>query len=203
MNTFINIIYIIVAYLVGNLDFAYIIIKFKKGTDIRNEGSGNAGTANVLRTFGKKLAILVFVGDFLKGLLVMLVGQWIGLTGWWLMGAGLAVVLGHNWPVFLHFKGGKGVATTIGVLCSQGLQVGIYPLVLGLSVAFVSKMIALGSIVGVCSFPIFEFIYRGTSNIYVLTLGIALAFLNVFQHRSNIVRMIQGKENKAIKKKEN
>lgn len=201
MNIAINIIYIIIAYFIGNLDFAYLIVKFKKGTDIRNEGSGNAGTANVLRTYGKKMAIAVFAGDVLKGVLVILIGRWIGLTGWWLMGAGLAVVVGHNWPVLLHFKGGKGVATSIGVLSALNVAVGIYPLVLGLSLAFITKYMAVGSIVGVCSFPIFDFIYTGTSDYYVLTLSIILAILNIYQHRENIKRLLAGTENTAIKKK--
>lgn len=202
MNTLLNIGYIIIAYLVGNLDFGYLLVKFHKGADIRNEGSGNPGTANVLRTYGKKMAIGVFAGDFLKGLLVVLVAKWLGISGWWLMGAGLAVVVGHNWPVFLHFKGGKGVATTIGVLTAMDFAVGIYPLVLGLSLAFITKIISIGSIVGVCSFPIFMLLYTGTSNIQVLTLSIILAILNVYQHRKNISNLIKGEELTAIKEKD-
>lgn len=200
-NIYLAIFYIIIAYFVGNLDFAYIFVKLHKGSDIRDEGSGNAGTANVLRTHGKGLAIAVFAGDFLKGLLIVLIGKWIGLNGWWLMAAALAVVVGHNWPVLLKFKGGKGVATTIGVLCALDFQVGIYPLVLGLSLAFITKIIAIGSIVGVCSFPIFDYIYTGTSDIYVLSLSIVLAILNLIQHRENIYRIFTGKENTAIKEK--
>lgn len=199
-NIFLNILCVVIAYFIGGFDFAYFLIKFKKGTDIRNEGSGNPGTANVLRNYGKKMAIAVFAGDFLKGLLVVLAAKWMGFTGWWLMGIAFAVVVGHNWPILLHFKGGKGVATTIGVLTGINFQVGIYPLVLGLSVAFISKMIALGSIIGVGSFPIFDFIYCGTSDYYVLTLGIILAVMCIVQHRSNIARMIRGEENKVTKK---
>lgn len=203
MNTLILILYVIIAYFIGNLDFGYILVRLRKGKDIRSEGSGNPGTANVLRTYGKKMALAVFAGDFLKGFLVMFVAKWLGISGWWLVACGLAVVAGHNWPVLLKFKGGKGVATTIGVLFASNVAIGIYPLTLGLTVAFLTKIISIGSIVGVCSFPIFTFIYTGTSDIYLLTLGIILAVLNVFQHRQNIVRLLNGEELKATKKANN
>lgn len=202
MNTIVNIIYIIFSYLVGNLDFGYLVVKFSKGKDIRNEGSGNPGTANVLRTYGKKMALAVFAGDFLKGLLVVIGAELLGISGWWLMAVGLAVVVGHNWPVFLKFKGGKGVATTIGVLTAMDFAVGIYPLVLGLSVAFLTKIISIGSIIGVCSYPIFLLLYTGTTHYELLTLSIVLAIMNIARHWENIKRLLAGKEKKAIKEKD-
>ncbi len=199
MNTFLLILYVVLAYFVGNLDFGYIIVRLKEGKDIRTEGSGNPGTANVLRNYGKKMAIAVFAGDFLKGAAVVIVAKLLGITGWWLMAAAFAVVLGHNYPVLLKFKGGKGVATTIGVLTFMDFAVGIYPLTVGLSVAYLTRIISVGSMAGVCSYPFFLYLYTGTTEYELLTLGIVLALFNLFQHRSNIVRLLHGEEKPAVK----
>lgn len=201
MNSVTGLMWIIAAYLVGNLDFGYLLVKAKKGKDIRTEGSGNPGTANVLRTYGTRMAIGVFLGDMLKGLLIVLLARACGVSGWWLMGVGLAVVCGHNWPVFLKFKGGKGVATTIGVLSALNIAVGIYPLTLGFALAFITKYISVGSMVGVGTFPLFLMLYTGMSEPELLTLSIILAVMNLYQHRTNIQRLVHGEEKEAVKTK--
>jgi glycerol-3-phosphate acyltransferase PlsY len=105
----------IISYFIGNISFAYILGKIFAKKDVREYGSGNAGATNAFRTFGKKVGALVFLGDVLKGVAAVLLGRYLGgQTGAYIAGA--FVIIGHNWPVLLSFKGGKGVATTIGVM---------------------------------------------------------------------------------------
>ena len=116
-NIVLGIVCTVAAYFIGNLDFAYIMVKVVRGEDVRNYGSGNAGTTNVLRTMGLKYAVPVFVLDALKGSIVIIATRLLGLSDAWTVAGGIAVICGHNWPVFLGFRGGKATATSIGVFC--------------------------------------------------------------------------------------
>jgi len=144
---------ILVSYLLGSVSFAYLISKHFYHIDIRNYGSKNAGATNVLRVIGGKSALIVLLLDVLKGVIAVLLGRLIGGEGLALL-CGVAVVVGHNWPIFLCFKGGKGIATSLGVI------LGIYPLgalimlLIGILVIAFSRYVSLGSVTAAVVFPI-------------------------------------------------
>ena len=150
----------IIAYLLGSISFAIIFGKKMAGIDVREKGSGNAGSTNVLRTAGKKAAIFTLLCDCLEGVFAVLIG-W--LAGKMVQGtdaallvqlAGLAVVLGHTFPVFFQFKGGKGVATSLGVLLIMNWQIGLICLVFALVLIALTRMVSLGSIGAAVLYPV-------------------------------------------------
>lgn len=194
----IGIIFVIIAYLIGNFNFAYIVVKFVKNEDVRNYGSGNAGTTNVLRTMGKNYALPVFVLDALKGAIVILVGRFIGLSEIFLVLGGIAVVAGHNWPLFLQFRGGKGTATSIGVFLTLDWQVAVIAIIIGIIVLIIWKMVSLTSMVGLTVLPIIA-IFFGRSLAEIL-FAFTLCLFSLYQHRKNIGRIIQGRESKIGQK---
>ena len=150
----------IIAYLLGSISFSVIISKKMAGFDVRQKGSGNAGSTNVLRTVGKKAAIITLICDILKGVIAILVAF---LVGKWFSGldnalliqlAGIFVILGHTFPVFFKFKGGKGVATALGVLLMTNWQVGLICLVFALILIALTRMVSVGSIAAAILFPV-------------------------------------------------
>ncbi len=192
------IIIIIIAYLLGSIPFGYLICKFWKGIDVRDVGSGNIGATNVKRAAGLPAAILTFLGDFLKAVLaVSLAKAYCGEIAVCL--AAMAVLLGHSFPLFLGFKGGKiissglGVIVTLSPLCAVGVI-----LVWGV-VTFISRYISLGSVVAAASLPIFMIIDKQPLAYIVLSLLIAL--LAVYRHKDNIRRIQNGMESKIGDKK--
>ncbi len=190
---------IFIAYLMGCFSPAYFLGRFVKKIDIREYGSGNAGTTNALRVFGKKIGILTFVIDIAKGILAVLISQYImGEEGRYL--GALFVVLGHNWPVFLKFKGGKGIATSLGVLTILNWKLGLICLIVGVSVIIFTKYVSLGSLTATVVAPIASFILMGNVSNHLFYTTLVLAFLSIFRHRSNIVRLLKGKENKLSSK---
>ncbi|WKY46519.1 glycerol-3-phosphate 1-O-acyltransferase PlsY [Eubacteriaceae bacterium ES3] len=193
-----GILYVIGAYLIGNLNFAYILVKVFKNEDVRDYGSGNAGTTNVLRVMGKNYALPVFLLDALKGSLIIIIGNAIGLYDWFIVLGGIAVVAGHNWPLFLQFRGGKGTATSIGVFLIYDWQVALIAIAIGLIVLVLWRMVSLTSIVGLSVLPIIT-ILMGRP-IHEILFAFVLCFFSVFQHRKNIGRIIQGKESKLGQK---
>ncbi|HEY5537044.1 MAG TPA: glycerol-3-phosphate 1-O-acyltransferase PlsY, partial [Acetobacterium sp.] len=188
-----------VAYLIGNLNFAYILVKYLKHEDVRDYGSGNAGTANVLRVMGKNYALPVFLLDALKGSLVIIAGIWLGLDFYtFIILGGIAVVAGHNWPVFLQFRGGKGVATSLGVFLAYDWQVAFIAIVIGIIVLIVWRMISLTSLVGTFVLPITTIAL--SRSILEIIFAFILFFFCFWQHRLNIGRIIQGRESKIGQK---
>src|SRR5574344_1948239 len=155
-----NLIVVIIAYLLGSISFSVIISKKMAGFDVREKGSGNAGTTNVLRTVGKKAAILTLICDCLKGIVAVFIawiaGKIVSGTDASLLVqlSALAVVLGHSYPIFFNFKGGKGVATSLGVLLIINWKIGLICLVFALVLMAVSKIVSLGSIAAAILFPI-------------------------------------------------
>ncbi|AIS52679.1 glycerol-3-phosphate acyltransferase PlsY [Thermoanaerobacter kivui] len=189
----------IIAYLIGCINNAYIFTKYTRNIDIRNYGSGNAGATNVLRVLGYKAAAPVFALDVLKGVIAVLIGKYlIGNTG--AMIAGIAVVCGHNWPVFLKFKGGKGIATSIGVIMTVSPILGLIALAIGVTVVVLTKYVSLGSITGTVTFVLLNAIFWDSTQIFIFSL--ILASLAIFQHRSNIKRLLTGTESKLGQKTE-
>lgn len=194
----------IIAYLLGSISFSIIFSKKFAGFDVREKGSGNAGTTNVLRTVGKKAAILTLICDCLKGVLAVLIAFIASkimenLDGSLLVQlAGIFVVLGHTFPVFFKFKGGKGIATSLGVLLMVNWQIGLICLVFALVLMALTRFVSLGSIAAAILFPVLTvFIHTNylVNGNYII-FAIILAVLVVFNHRANVKRLLEGKENK-------
>jgi len=201
----------IIAYLLGSISFSVIFGKKFAGLDVREKGSKNAGSTNVLRVAGKKAAICTLVCDILKGVVAVLIAFAIAkivgedsIDGALLIQlAGFAVIIGHTFPVFFKFKGGKGVATALGVLLIVNWQIGLICLVFALILIALTRMVSVGSIGAAILFPVLT-IFIGqnylidpvsAANSY-LPLAIAVAALVIYNHRSNVQRLLEGKENK-------
>ncbi len=186
------------SYFIGSIPFSYLIPRWVGKIDIRRYGSGNTGTTNVVRTLGMKVGILAFLGDFLKGVIPALIGLiWFGELGG-IVGGGLAVI-GHCHPVWLKFKGGKGVATSAGILLVLFPDILVVLLVLQVLIIVFTRYMSLASISSAVLLPIFAIIFsKSTLLIYF---SIILAIYVIFRHRSNLVRLIKGTETKLNFKK--
>lgn len=195
----------LVAYLIGSINFAIIFSKKFAGFDVREKGSKNAGTTNVLRTVGKKAAVLTLICDILKGVVSVLLAMlaayiWKETDAEVLKYlAGLFAIIGHTWPVYYGFKGGKGVATSLGVLLMVNAQIGFICLVFALIIMIATRWVSLGSILAAILFPILTVFM--TDNFWAKVISILIGLLVVFNHRSNIKRLKQGTENKLSFKK--
>jgi len=185
----------IISYLLGNISFAYILGKLFTKKDVRDYGSGNAGATNAIRAFGKKIGIMVFVGDVLKGVIAVLIGRsYGGAIGSYLAGA--LVIIGHNWPALLNFKGGKGVATTIGVMIIINPLVTLICLAFGIVVIIFTRTMSLGSIIGMALSPIAVIIAARPFDVKLFIFCLFIAGMSIYRHKENIKRLLQGKENK-------
>lgn len=210
----------LVAYFIGSINTSIILSKKFTGEDIRNSGSGNAGTTNMLRTYGKKLALVTLICDILKGvvpvLLAVLADKFIlsGLSSTsapasYLLGslnyiAGFFAILGHSFPVFFGFKGGKGVATGFGVVLALNWQVGLIALAVAVIIMAFTRYVSLGSIIGAALFPILLLAFSfgsGEVDIMSMVFAFAIAALIIVRHRTNIKRLLNGNENKLFIKK--
>lgn len=202
MGVFIVIIFLILSYLIGAIPFGYIIAKLFKKIDIREYGSRNIGATNVFRTIGKKTGILCLILDILKGLVPVIliatlsyafISDVISLSLYKLF-LGLAAISGHIWPVYLKFKGGKGVATAFGVI------LGIEPVSVSFALIFwavlllLFRMVSLASILAALSLP-FITAFRGVDTI-IIVFSLIIAILVVLRHRENITRIIKREEKK-------
>lgn len=196
----------LVAYLVGSISFSIIISKKMAGFDVREKGSGNAGATNMLRSVGKKAAALTLLGDALKGVVAILVAVIVGAIAknadkaLLVQIAGILAVVGHTFPIFFGFKGGKGVATSLGVLLMTNWKIGLICLVFALVLMALTKMVSMGSVGAAILFPVLvlfintNFIVTEGSGYFVYS--VILAALVAFNHRSNIQRILNGTENK-------
>lgn len=198
----IYLIIIIVAYLLGNISTSYIVAKRLAGVDIRTQGSGNAGSTNVLRTLGKKAGALTFAGDVIKGLAAVSIARLIayGLHMDQSVCAYLAVVavvLGHNYPVFLGFKGGKGVATSLGSMLGMNPLVALMCLGFFIIIVAITKYVSLGSILGIGLSPIIMLMNHNTKGVLV-TLFLTLSV--IITHKENVKRLLNGTERKIGEK---
>ena len=206
-----NVITAIIAYLIGSINFSVILSKKMAGFDVREKGSGNAGTTNMLRSVGKKAAALTLICDVLKGIVAILIAMFIGWAfkienqSLLVQIAGIAVVLGHTFPIFFGFKGGKGVATSLGILVMSNWQIGLICLVFGVLLIALTRMVSLGSCAAAVLFPVLTLFI--TDN-YIVSQGsgyliysIILAVIVLFNHRSNIKRIMSGTENRISFKK--
>ena len=196
----------IIAYLIGSINFSIIISKKVAGFDVREKGSGNAGTTNMLRSVGKGAAALTLICDILKGVVSILIAIAIGSIvktidkSLIVQIAGVFVVLGHTFPIFFGFKGGKGVATALGVLLMSNWQIGLICLVFGLVLIILTRMVSLGSCAAAVLFPVLTIFikdnYIVTGGTDYLIYSIILAIIVLYNHRSNIKRIMAGNENR-------
>lgn len=201
----------IVAYLIGSISFSVIISKKMAGFDVREKGSGNAGATNMLRSVGKKAAVLTLLGDALKGVVAILFAIIVGAIAKDLdkallvQLAGIFVVVGHTFPIFFGFKGGKGVATSLGVLLMTNWQIGLICLVFALVLMALTRMVSMGSVGAAILFPILVLFihtnYTISEGSSYLIYSIILALIVAFNHRANIQRILNGTENKLSFKK--
>ncbi len=184
----------VIAYLLGSIPFSYIFTKAIKGEDIRKKGSGNVGTTNALRNYGWGMGILTLVCDVLKGVAAALIGLWLaGAVGLYL--ASVCAVAGHNFSIYLKFKGGKGIATTTGVLLIIQPLPTIIIFGCCIMVVVITKIMSIGSIIGLIASAIAAFLLSG-GNIYWNIAVLIIAAMGIFSHRENIARLVRGEENK-------
>ncbi|HLB56408.1 MAG TPA: glycerol-3-phosphate 1-O-acyltransferase PlsY [Coxiellaceae bacterium] len=184
---------IIIAYLLGSVSPAIIVSKVYKTPDPRTEGSGNAGATNILRIAGKPQALMVLVGDVLKGLIAVWIGHLFQVHGFMLGIVGLAAVIGHIFPLYFKFKGGKGVATAVGATLGLSFLCGILMAIVWAVVAFALRFASLASLVAVILAPFFLLIFAKAA-FFVPSLLIAAVI--VWKHKENIERLRNKTESK-------
>ena len=210
----------LIAYAIGSVNFSVIISRKMAGFDVREKGSGNAGTTNMLRSVGKKAAIITLICDILKGVvaiaIAILVSNFMDDINPSILAtiAGFFVVVGHTFPIFFEFRGGKGVATALGVLLVIKWQLGLICLVFALLLMALTNMVSLGSLMAAILFPVLtlfitenyidEIVKAESGNrLAYIIFGIAMAALVLFNHRANLKRILNGTENKLSFKKVN
>ena len=192
-----GIISIILAYLLGSISTSYLVGKAVRGVDIRDYGSGNAGATNTLRVLGWKMALVVLAGDIIKGVLAIAFASMVTSNSHIYMAfAGLFAILGHNWPIFFQFRGGKGVATTIGVLAVLSFTSAIYAGLLAIIIILVTRYVSLGSLVFMTFTFVFQF-FMHTPAFYIW-ITLVIGVLVYWRHRENIARLIHGKESRIF-----
>ena len=189
----------IIAYLLGSISFGMIVAKLAGGPNLREVGSKNTGATNVLRVMGVKTGFLVFALDILKALIACIIGRlWMGLNG--AMVAGLAVVIGHNWPCFFQFKGGKGVASTLAVMLMTFPIPACICYVIAIALVLYTRYVSLGSITLAALFAGMV-IATNWANWLVILWVLVISGLLIWRHHANIGRLLKGCENKLSFKK--
>ena len=191
----------IIAYFIGSISFSVIFSRKFAGFDVREKGSKNAGATNVLRTVGKKVAALTLLCDILKGVVAVVIAMIVGkiwddidVTVLKYL-AGFFAILGHTFPIFFEFRGGKGVATSLGVLLLLNWKIGLICLIFAIVLIIITKMVSVGSILAAVLYPILT-IFMDEFNLGVIIISILIALLVIFNHRENIKRIKSGTENK-------
>jgi glycerol-3-phosphate acyltransferase PlsY len=186
------------AYLLGGVPFGILVARLGGGVDLRRAGSGNIGATNVLRTVGKGAAALTLLGDIGKGALAVSLGRWTGASAELLAGLALAAVLGHLFPVFAGFRGGKGVATMLGVVLAAMPAVGGLLLLIWLAAAWAFRYSSLAALIAVGALPPLALALDG--RLPLVGLGGILALLLFWRHRDNLRRLWRGTEAKIGEK---
>ena len=191
---------ILIGYAFGCLQFAYILGKLVKGIDIRDFGSGNAGTTNVIRVMGKRWGYLTLFLDVLKAVAaVLIVAAIYGYSEkyllWW---TGIGVILGHNYPFYMQFRGGKGVAATIGIILAADPRILAFCVIPSALILYLSKYMSLASLTYMVLLVTFSviFYYDQPHGIEVILLSLMMAISGFYRHRANIQRLLDGKESK-------
>lgn len=196
----------LIAYFIGSISFSVIFSRKFAGFDVRDKGSKNAGTTNVLRTVGKKVAALTLLCDVLKGVIAIVVAMIAGKI-WTDVDmeilkylAGFFAILGHTFPIFFEFRGGKGVATALGVLITLNWKIGLICLIFALIIIAFTRMVSVGSILSAVLYPILT-VFMGEASFGAVIMSIIIALFIIFNHRENLKRIKNGTENKLSFKK--
>lgn len=197
------IIIILVSYLLGNISTSYIIAKRMLGVDIRTQGSGNAGSTNALRVLGKKAGAMTFVGDLLKGMIAVFIARIMAnlinldsITASYI--AVVFVVVGHNWPALLGFKGGKGVATSLGAMIAVNPIIALSCFATFIVIVYITKYVSLGSVLSISMSPVIMLVLKNYKG-FLVTLFLAISV--IYTHRENIKRLLNKTERKIGEKK--
>ncbi len=198
-----NLVFLVVAYLLGSINTSIIVSKIMIGDDIRKHGSGNAGATNTLRTVGKKGALFVVLGDVLKAVIALLFAKLAPFTTVnALYIAGIGAVLGHNFPLYFQFKGGKGIVVSLVAILFADPILGLVTFVAAIAIMAITRYVSLGSMLGAVIFAILSLIFK-TGNTDFIVFAFILAVLAVYMHRENLARLLAGNENKLGAKKNN
>ena len=208
----------LLAYLLGSVNLSIILSKLMGKGDIREQGSGNAGTTNTLRVLGKLPAVAVLIWDVLKGVLAVLIAKWIITLGdaqipenglfigrdYAMSLAAIFSILGHNFPIYFGFRGGKGIATSLGVLIAVEWQIAMACTIFAVVLILLTRMVSVGSIAVAILYPILVFcVGNQFANRWVyLALALIMAASVLIRHRSNMKRIMNGTENKLWKTKD-
>lgn len=199
----------LIAYLLGSISFAIIVSKVYAHDDVRKYGSKNAGMTNILRTYGKLPAFFTLLGDFLKGVLAVVIGRWIFST----MGitafdagyvAGFFALLGHLYPVYFGFKGGKGVLTSLGIILVVNPLVFLILLIIFLPILFITKIVSLISITGALLYPVITLVVDlclRKPALFDVLFAALFSVIVIYKHKDNIRRLLNGTEKRIGDKK--
>src|SRR5688572_14371503 len=198
------------SYLIGSIPFSYLIVRLVAGADIRQHGSRNVGATNVARNFGKAPGIAALLLDLAKGYAVISLARWmVSLPDWtlqsrelWIALAGLVAVVGHIFPIWLRFHGGKGVATAAGVFLALDPIVFAASAIVFLIVIIATRFVSLASIVSAASIPIFFRFLTNDAPFWRIVISVIIAFAVIAKHHSNIARLAQKKERRMGERKE-
>ena len=208
---------LVLAYLIGSIPFSYLVVRLVAGADIRQHGSRNVGATNVARNFGKAPGIVALLLDLAKGYAVIALARWmVALSDWpladgsspfhsrelWIGLAGLVGVLGHMFPLWLRFHGGKGVATAAGVFLALDPIVFAAAAIVFLIVIVATRFVSLASIVSAASIPIFFRFLANNAPFWRIVISVLIAFVVIAKHHSNIARLAQKKERRMGERKE-
>ncbi len=188
----VSVLLILGSYLLGAIPFGLFVTRAITGRDIRAEGSGNIGAANVFRVVGPGLGVIVLALDLIKGAVPVLVARRLDVGPWMVVAAGIAAIAGHDWSVFLGGRGGKGIATSYGVILALSPLAGGIAAALWVVVAVVTRYASLASLLGVLSVPLVMWIAREPAE--HLVFGVVAAVFAFYRHRSNIGRLLRGEE---------
>ena len=192
---------LLVSYLLGSFPSGYLYAKNLKGIDLRYVGSGSTGATNVLRNIGKWPALIVFILDVLKGFIAVKIAYLLLSDNIFQVLAGLFAIIGHIWPIWLKGKGGKAVATGLGMFIALSWQVGLASFGTFLIIVSVTKIVSLSSITAALLLPVYMWGYIGTFNHSFTIFSFIVAIIVIWKHRSNLSRILKGEEPKIIKRK--
>ena len=193
-----NSLLVVFAYLLGSIPTGLLLSRALAGKDPRQQGSRNIGATNVMRTVGKALGIITLLGDVLKGLIPVVIALWLVKEEFWVAGTGLAAFLGHCFPIYLRFKGGKGVATSLGIFLPLAPIAVVFDIFFFAGVVATSRIVSVGSILGAAAMPIL--IWLLGYPLPSIVLGICVALFIIYRHKENIQRLLTGGENKLLSK---
>ena len=193
-----NLLILFLGYLFGSFPSGYLAGRITKGIDIRSLGSGSTGATNVLRHIGKRAAITVFCIDVFKGVISILLAKYFLLNDSWQVAIGLSTLIGHIWPVWLRWKGGKAVATGLGIFLGISWQVGLATLGIFILILALSRIVSLASVGASLALPLIMFLSFQNSNISIPFMIISLLAMTlvIWRHRENLARLIKGNEPK-------